>query len=81
MSLVISDELLQTVNMSEAELRQELALLLFQKEKFTLAQAARFASMTRLQFQKLLADRQIPVHYDIEDLEQDLKTLARLDRL
>jgi len=48
MSLVISDEILQTVSMSESELRQELALLLFQKEKFTLAQAARFASMTRL---------------------------------
>jgi hypothetical protein len=32
MSLVISDEILQTARMSEAELRQEMAILLFQKE-------------------------------------------------
>ena len=81
MSLVISDKTLQSVDMSEVELKQELAILFFRREKFTLAQAARFANMTRLQFQKSLASRKIPVHYYIEDLEHDLKTLERLNYL
>lgn len=36
MSVVISDEVLQTVQMSEAELLQEIAVMLFQQERFTL---------------------------------------------
>ena len=75
MSLIISDEVLQTIQMSEAELRQEVAILLFQKERFTLGQASRFAGMSRLQFQRLLASRKIPLHYDIAELREDVKSL------
>ena len=81
MSLVISDEILQATRMSVAELRREFAVLLFQKEKLTLGQASRLAEMSRLQFQHLLASRQIPVHYDVADFENDLKTLRELSRL
>jgi predicted HTH domain antitoxin len=45
MSLVIPDEILQATGMSEAELRQEIAVLLFQKEKLTLGQASRLAGI------------------------------------
>ena len=81
MSLVIPDEILQATRMSEAELGQEIAVLLFQKEKLTLGQASRLAEMGQLQFQHLLASRQISVHYDVEDFEVDLKTLRKLKRL
>lgn len=67
--------------MSEAELLQELAIVLFQREKLSLAQASRLAGMSRLQFQHLLASRQIPIHYDLVELESDLKTLRELGRL
>jgi predicted HTH domain antitoxin len=80
-SLTISDALLQSARMSEAELRQEIAVLLFQREKLTLAQASRFAHLSRLQFQHVLASRQIPLHYDVADFEEDLQTLQRLGRL
>jgi len=75
MSILISDDILQSARLTEDELKQEIAILLFQKEKLTLAQASRFAGMTRLQFQHLLASRKIPVHYDIAEFEEDLKTL------
>jgi predicted HTH domain antitoxin len=75
MSVIIPDEILQATRMTEGELRQEIAILLFQKEKLTLAQAGRLAGMDRLQFQHLLASRQIPVHYDVTDFEEDLNTL------
>jgi predicted HTH domain antitoxin len=78
MSLVIPDEILQATGMSEAELRQEIAVLLFQKEKLTLGQASRLAGINQLQFQHLLASRQIPVHYDVSEFEEDLKTLREL---
>ena len=75
MSVVISDEVLRAVQMSEAELLQEIAVMLFQKERFTLGQASRFALMNQLQFQRLLASRQIPLHYDIAELREDVKSL------
>ena len=80
-SLTIPDALLQSARISEAELRQEIAILLFQRDKLTLAQASRFAHLSRLQFQHLPASRQIPVHYDVTDFEEDLHTLQRLGRL
>jgi len=80
MSLVIPDEILQATRMSAAELRQEIAVLLFEKEKLTLGQACRLAGMSQLQFQHLLASRQIPVHYDVAEFEEDLKTLQELRR-
>jgi predicted HTH domain antitoxin len=81
MSIVISDELLQSARMSEGEVLQELALALFQKEKLTLGQASRLAGMSQWQFQHLLASRQISVHYDVPELEADIQTLRDLGRL
>jgi len=81
MSIDISDEILNATRRTEAEMRQEIAVMLFQKEKLTLAQASRFARMNRIAFQHLLASRQIPVHYDVEDFEQDIKNLREMGRL
>ena len=78
MSQIVPEDILQATGMSEEELRQEIAVLLFQKEKLTLARASRLAGMTRLQFQHLIASRQIPVHYDSADFEEDLRTLKEL---
>ena len=47
----------------------------------TLAQARRLAEMSRLQFQRLLASRDVSIHFDAEDFEQDLATLRDLGRL
>lgn len=81
MSLVIPDEILQASRMSSDELKQEIAILLFQKDKLTLGQASRLAGMAQAQFQHLLASRQIPIHYDVSEFEEDLKTLRELKRM
>ncbi|NER33226.1 MAG: UPF0175 family protein [Oscillatoria sp. SIO1A7] len=75
MSVVISDRDLQAAQISEAEMLREIAVMLFQQERFTLAQASRFARMNQLAFQRLLASRQIPLHYDIAELREDFKSL------
>ena len=79
MSVIIPDEILHAARMTEAEFKQEIAMFLFEKNKLTLAQASRLAGVSRLQFQHLLASRQIPVHYDVAEFEEDLRTLQQLD--
>jgi len=80
-SLIIPEQILQSTRMSQEEMKAEIAVMLFQKMKLTLGQASELAGMSQLQFQHLLASRQIPVHYDIDDFEHDLKTLQELGRL
>jgi predicted HTH domain antitoxin len=81
MDIVIPDEILQATHMSVDEVKQELAVLLFQKEKLTLGQASWLAGMSQLQFQHLLASRKIPVHYDVTEFEADLRTLHEMGRI
>ncbi|MCA9979582.1 MAG: UPF0175 family protein [Anaerolineales bacterium] len=78
MSIIISNQILQATHMSEGEILLELALLLYQKEKLSLGKASELAQMSRLQFQHLLASRQIPLNYDIAEFEADLATLASI---
>lgn len=81
MSATIPDDVLRSARMSATELRQELAVVLFERERLTLAQAAKFAKMPRLRFQNLPASRGISLHYDVPGFEADLQTLRDLDRL
>lgn len=80
MGLVIPEDVLHAAHMSENELRLEIAVLLFARSKLTMSQASRLADMDPLQFQGVLASRQIPVHYDVAEFEQDIATLRKLDR-
>ena len=75
MTIVMPDDILQATRLTEDELKQELAVILFQKDKLTLGQASILAGMNRLQFQHLLASRKIPVHYGVSEFEEDMKTL------
>jgi predicted HTH domain antitoxin len=81
MNLLIPDDILRASRLSERELKVEIAVMLFEREKLTLGQASRLAAMDYLEFQHLLASRRIPVHYDVADFEQDLETLGGLGRL
>ena len=65
---------------SESELKQELALSLYAARKVTIIQAVHIAGIGFFEFQGLLKERQIPQHYDIEDLEQDMRTLRDLKK-
>jgi predicted HTH domain antitoxin len=58
--------------LSEAEVRRELAIVLYQREKLSLGRAAQLAGMKKFEFNALLADRGIPMHYGVEELKQDL---------
>lgn len=68
--------------MTEAEFKQEVALLLFASGKLPRGYASKLAEMDKIQFQQLLQERKIPLYsYEIEDFELDLKNLHELGRL
>ena len=81
MSVIVPDAVLTATCMTEAEMPQEIAVMLFQQEKLTLAQASRFAAIHHVAFQHLLASRRIPVHYGVEDFDRDIQNLREMGRL
>ena len=64
MSVLISDDILQAAQISETELKREIAILLFQKNKRGLTQAQELAETPMVDFQQELANRGIHVSVD-----------------
>jgi predicted HTH domain antitoxin len=80
-TLEIPPEVIPATRMTPQELRRELAVHLFQQGRLSFGKAREMAGMTVWAFQQLLGSRGIPVHYDLEDYEEDLATLRELGRL
>jgi predicted HTH domain antitoxin len=74
-------ELTHATRMTSDELRQELAIHLYQQGKLSFGKAREVAGVTAWTFQQMLGARGIAVHYDLEDYKQDLATLKELGRL
>ena len=72
MPILITDKMLEELHFTESEFRLEIAIFLFQQKKFSLGKASQFAQLTRLQFQKILSSKQIPIHYDVKDFYEDI---------
>ncbi len=76
-TLELPDDIVQSAHLTEAELLREIAIVLFQQERITLGRASLLCRMDQIEFQKLLANRGISIHYDIEDYEADLKSIRQ----
>lgn len=63
---------------SEQDLKIDLALLLYQKRKISLAKAAEWCGLTRLQLQAEMGKRNVDLNYTVEDLEHDVATLDKI---
>jgi predicted HTH domain antitoxin len=75
------NDLLLATRMTGQEMSMELAVILYQREKLSLGQAASLAGMRKMSFQHLLASREIPLNLDVADLEKDIANLRALGRL
>ncbi|HFA47593.1 MAG TPA: UPF0175 family protein [Bacteroidetes bacterium] len=75
MVVYIPDNYLEETSLTEPQVKLELAVWLFQRELLTMAQAARIAGLHRIQMQRELAHRKIPIHYGIEELKSDMKKM------
>ncbi|MGF1519158.1 MAG: UPF0175 family protein [Nodosilinea sp.] len=74
-TLNLPDSLSQTEAFNQSDWFREIAVALFQQERVSLSRASKIAGMEIMDFQKLLANRSICVHYDVEDLDQDVQSL------
>jgi len=76
MPLMISDEQLQQVGLTEDDARVELACRFFDANRLTLHQAANWAGLDRLGMEAALVQRGLPIYwYTEEDLQGDLETI------
>ena len=78
MVIEVPDKAAEGIGLSPELARLEMALGLFRDEKVTLEQAAKVSGLSIPLFMRELGKRQIPLHYDVQDFEQDLKTLRKL---
>lgn len=76
-AVVLSEELLRAASISEREVREDVAVLLYRKG-LPLGKAASVAQVPRLAFHRILASRNVPLDYDVADLDEDVDTLRRV---
>ncbi|MBD1822069.1 UPF0175 family protein [Cyanobacteria bacterium FACHB-DQ100] len=62
-------------SLTEADLRLELAIVLFQQDRISIGSASKIAKMHVMDFQKVISDRGICVHYDVEEFQEDVQHL------
>lgn len=75
MSVIISDDILQAAQISESELKREIAILLFQQKKLNLGKARELSGLALIEFQQELADRGIDVYNDVAGFEAEVENL------
>lgn len=78
--LEIPQDVLDSARMTADQLLVELAVHLYAQGRLSLGKAHELAGLSLWEFRQILALRQIPPHFEAEDLEQELETLRHLDR-
>lgn len=78
MILYLSDELLAPLRMTEEEILLELAIAFYAGGKLSFGKARELAGINWVRFRRVLAERNIPAHYNQEDFETDLSALEIL---
>ena len=76
MSLVISDDVLTASGLKAEELFLEVVLLLFQQDRLSLGKAAELLDMSQIRFQRIIAERNICIHYDVAEFREDVAHLT-----
>ena len=78
MTFTIPDTVLAETRLSSDELRIELAVYLYEKQRLSIGKARKVAGLNLIEFQKELVQRDIFLHLSVQDLETDLKNLNLL---
>ena len=79
MPLVISDETLRDVGLTEGDALLEFACRLFDADKMALWSAAKLAGLSRVEFEQALRERKISIYRPkAGDLTDDLSALDSL---
>jgi predicted HTH domain antitoxin len=78
----IPENVLKSLGLRESEvssvIKKELAAFFFQRGLLSFGQARQFAELSVWDFIEFLRERKIPLHYDLSEYEEDLKTIEEL---
>lgn len=67
--------------MSEAELKLEIAIVFYKREKISAGKASEWLGMNLIEFCRELGKRELTINYDVQDFQADVETLRSLGRL
>jgi len=70
MDITIPDEVLQAAKLSAADIKREVAVLLFKTQAVNIEQATQIANVHLLEFEQLLVQRQIPAQLQFKKLSK-----------
>lgn len=80
--LELPEECLKAIKLPEEviphRLKKELAVRLYSKNLLSFGKARQLAGLTRWEFHDLLGKENVVRRYDVQELEEDLKTLEEL---
>jgi len=77
----IPQDILDSARIKLPDLKIELALLLYSQKRLSIGKARELAEMSLWEFRQLLGVRKIPVHYDTDDLSDDVTILKKMNPL
>jgi len=80
-TLTIDQDILDSARLTAEDAKVELAVYLYSQRRLSLGKARELAGMSLWTFRQLLAARQLPAHYDEDDLLSDLATLHSLPEI
>jgi len=78
MVLEIPDRVLSHSKYTVEDFKLDVAVMLYQKQVMSLARAAEWVGLSRVEFQKALKSRGIHLHYEVSDLHEELATLEKI---
>ena len=76
MTVTIPDSIAEQI--SDEELRLEVAIIFYEKGKISMGKAAQLAQIPRFEFQHEIAKRKLFVDFDESDLLEDLENIKKL---
>ena len=77
----LPQEILESARLTVPEVKVELALHLYARNRLSIGKARELAGMHLWEFRQLLASRRIPPHYDETDLADDIAVLREIGQL
>lgn len=78
MTLEIDDDVFGEHIPTGEEIQLDIAIGLFMSRRVTLGRASEIGGLTQAAFLEQLGGRGIPLHYDLEDVELDCRTIDHL---
>lgn len=79
----VPKDVLVAANISErtasGELKKLLALYMFKERILSFGKACELSGLDKVDFLELTGSMKIPLNYDVEDFEEDLATIRRIE--